>query len=251
MHILLTNDDGIHAPALEALAAEFTSLGRVTIVVPDRDQSATSHSLTLHRPLRIRQVRPDWYSVDGTPTDCVLIAYHGLLDEPPDLVISGINHGPNMGEDVFYSGTVAAAIEGAMQGAPAIACSLVTREPSDYRDGARFVRRLAEEAARRGFGGKRVLNVNLPHRPWNEILGVRLTRLGTRVYSDTLIEKEDPRGRPYYWIGGQDPVWEAHEGTDFHAVHAGYVSITPLALDLTDFRTLVDMEGWQLDEAFR
>ena len=246
MHILLTNDDGIHAPALEALAREFVALGRVTVVVPDRDQSATSHSLTLHRPLRIREVRPDWHSVDGTPTDCVLIAYHGLLDHPPDLVISGVNHGPNLGEDVFYSGTVAAAIEGAMQGRPAIAASLVTRDRSDFVDAARFVRQLAEEAIRHGFGGKRVLNVNIPHRPWAEIPGVRLTRLGTRVYSDTLIAKEDPRGRPYYWIGGQDPVWEAHEGTDFAAVHAGYVSITPLALDLTDFRTMDDMAAWRL-----
>jgi 5'-nucleotidase len=247
MRILLTNDDGIHAPALEALAREFTPLGEVVVVVPDRDQSATSHSLTLHRPLRIRQVKPGWHSVDGTPTDCVLIAYHGLLEHRPDLVVSGINHGPNMGEDVFYSGTVAAAIEGAMQGSPAIAASLVTREPSDFKDAARFVRRLAEEAMSRGFGGKRVINVNLPHRPWSEVRGVRLTRLGTRVYSDTLIEKEDPRGRPYYWIGGRDPVWEAHDGTDFQAVHAGYVSVTPLALDLTDFQGMTDMAQWRLE----
>jgi 5'-nucleotidase len=192
-------------------------------------------------------VRPGWHSVDGTPTDCVLIAYHGLLAHRPDLVVSGINHGPNMGEDVFYSGTVAAAIEGALQGAPAIAASLVTREPSDFIACARFVRRLAQLAMGEGFGDKRVLNVNLPHRPWEEIRGVKLTRLGTRVYSDTLIAKEDPRGRPYYWIGGQDPVWEAHEGTDFHAVHAGYISVTPLALDLTDFKTMVDMESWRIE----
>jgi 5'-nucleotidase len=247
MRILITNDDGIHAPALQALHREFAPLGEVTVVVPDRDQSATSHSLTLHRPLRIREVRSGWFSVDGTPTDCVLISYHGLLSAPPDLVVSGINHGPNMGEDVFYSGTVSAAIEGAMQGSPAIAASLVTRESTDFAEPARFVRRLAEQAVRRGFGGKRVLNVNIPFRPWSEIQGVRLTRLGTRVYSDTLIRKEDPRGRPYYWIGGQDPVWESHEGTDFHAVHGGYVSLTPLALDLTDYRTLVDMESWELD----
>ncbi len=247
MRILLTNDDGIHAPALEALQRELSTLGDVTVVVPDRDQSATSHSLTLHRPLRIRQVRPGWYSVDGTPTDCVLISYHGLLGHHPDLVVSGINHGPNMGEDVFYSGTVAAAIEGAMQGAPAIAASLVTRENSDFVDASRFVRRLAELAVGQGFGDKRVLNVNIPFRPWADIRGVQLTRLGTRVYSDTLIEKQDPRGRPYYWIGGQDPVWETHEGTDFHAVHGGYISITPLALDLTDFKTMVDMESWRIE----
>jgi 5'-nucleotidase len=246
MHILISNDDGIHAPALPVLAEAFATLGRVTVVVPDRDQSATSHSLTIHRPLRIREVQSGWYSVDGTPTDCVLIAYHGLLDHAPDLVISGINQGQNMGEDVFYSGTVAAAIEGAMQGRPSIAASLATRAESDFVDAARYVRHLAEEMMRNGFGGRRVLNVNIPHRPWREIAGVQLTRLGTRVYSDTLIAKEDPRGRPYYWIGGQDPVWEAHDGTDFAAVHEGYVSITPLSLDLTDARTMSDMKRWQL-----
>jgi 5'-nucleotidase len=247
MRILITNDDGIHAPALEALAREFAEMGEVSVVVPDRDQSATSHSLTLHRPLRIRSVKPGWFSVDGTPTDSVLVAYHGLLDQPPELVISGINHGPNMGEDVFYSGTVAAAIEGAMQGSPAIAASLASRAPSDFVEAARFVRALAEESVRRGFGDKRVLNVNVPHRPWREVRGIQLTRLGTRQYADTLIRKEDPRGRPYYWIGGQDARWEDHEGTDFWAVHAGFVSITPLALDLTDHRTREDMGSWQID----
>jgi 5'/3'-nucleotidase len=247
MHILITNDDGIHAPALLALQAELTVLGPVTVVVPDRDQSATSHSLTLHRPLRIHRHEDGRFSTDGTPTDCVVIAFHGLLEQRPDLVVSGINHGPNMGEDVFYSGTVAAAIEGAMQGVPAIACSLVTSEPCDFADGARFVRRLAEEVVRRGLGGKRVLNVNLPHRSWREVRGIRLTRLGTRVYSDTLIEKTDPRGRAYYWIGGQQPVWEQQEGTDFGAVEEGYVSVTPLSLDLTDYRAVVEMEQWNLD----
>jgi 5'-nucleotidase len=246
VNILITNDDGVHAPALAPLRQELSELGRVTVVVPDRDQSATSHSLTLHRPLRIHRHAGDLFSIDGTPTDCVVIAYHGLLDHAPDLVISGINHGPNMGEDVFYSGTVSAAIEGAMQGAPAIAASLVTRENADFIEPARFIRRLAEEAMRRGFEGKRVLNVNLPHRAWNEVLGVRITRLGTRVYSDTLIEKTDPRGRAYYWIGGQDPVWEEQEGTDFHAVNTGHISVTPLAFDLTDYKAVVAMEQWNL-----
>jgi len=246
VNILLTNDDGIHAPALRVLAAELGELGTVTLVAPDRDQSATSHSLTLQRPLRIHRHGEREYSIDGTPTDCVLIAFHGLLDTRPDIVVSGINHGPNMGEDVFYSGTVAAAIEGSMQGVPSIAASLVTREPADFAAPARFIRRLVEEVARRNLAGKQVLNVNLPHRPWNEVRGVRLTRLGTRVYSDTLIEKTDPRGRAYYWIGGQDPVWESEEGTDFHAVEHGYVSVTPLALDFTDHRAIVDMERWNL-----
>jgi 5'-nucleotidase len=246
VNILLTNDDGIQAPALRVLGNELSALGRVTIVAPDRDQSATSHSLTLQRPLRIHGHGDDTFSIDGTPTDCVLIAFHGLLDTRPDLVISGINHGPNMGEDVFYSGTVAAAIEGSMQGVPAIAASLVTREPADFVEPARFIRRLVEALAGRGLAGHPVLNVNLPHRPWSEVQGVRLTRLGTRVYSDTLIEKVDPRGRAYYWIGGQDPVWESHEGTDFHAVEHGHISVTPLSLDLTDYRAMVDMEQWEL-----
>jgi 5'-nucleotidase len=246
VNILLTNDDGIHAPALRVLAEELAALGRVMLVAPDRDQSATSHSLTLHRPLRIHRHGEREFSIDGTPTDCVLIAFHGLLDEKPDLVVSGINHGPNMGEDVFYSGTVAAAIEGSMQGVPSIAASLVTHEPTDFAAPARFIRRLVEELARRGIAGKQVLNVNLPHRPWDAVREVKLTRLGTRVYSDTLIEKTDPRGRAYYWIGGQDPVWESHEGTDFHAVEHGHISITPLSLDLTDYRAVVDMEQWDL-----
>ncbi|MGH7730986.1 MAG: 5'/3'-nucleotidase SurE [Candidatus Eiseniibacteriota bacterium] len=246
MNILVTNDDGIQAPALRVLGDELSALGQVTIVAPDRDQSATSHSLTLHRPLRIHQHGDGAVSIDGTPTDCVLIAFHGLLDTRPDLVISGINHGPNMGEDVFYSGTVAAAIEGSMQGVPAIAASLVTREAADFVEPARFIRRLVEALAGRGLAGHPVLNVNLPHRPWSEVQGVRLTRLGTRVYSDTLIEKVDPRGRAYYWIGGQDPVWESHEGTDFHAVEHGHISVTPLSLDLTDYRAMGDMEQWGL-----
>jgi 5'-nucleotidase len=246
VNILLTNDDGIHAPALAVLARELAALGTVTTVVPDRDQSATSHSLTLSRPLRVHRVADRVLSIDGTPTDCVLIAFHGLLDERPDLVVSGINHGPNMGEDVFYSGTVAAAIEGSMQGVPAIAASLATKEPADFEEPARFVRRLVEVLAGRGMKGARVLNVNVPHRPWSEIQGVRLTRLGTRVYSDTLIEKVDPRGRAYYWIGGQDAVWESEEGTDFHAVEHGHISVTPLSLDLTDHRARIDMEAWEL-----
>ncbi|HKQ58186.1 MAG TPA: 5'/3'-nucleotidase SurE [Candidatus Eisenbacteria bacterium] len=246
MNILVTNDDGIQAPALRVLGRELAQLGKVTLVVPDRDQSATSHSLTLQRPLRIHHHEDNVVSIDGTPTDCVLIAFHGLLDVKPDLVVSGINHGPNMGEDVFYSGTVAAAIEGSMQGVPAIAASLATHGPADFEASARFIRRLAEEIARRGLEGRQVLNVNVPYRPWDQIQGMKVTRLGTRVYSDTLIEKTDPRGRAYYWIGGQDPVWESHEGTDFHAVEHGHISVTPLSLDLTDYRAIVEMEQWEL-----
>src|SRR6516164_6718806 len=224
MRILLTNDDGIASPALAQLKRVLSPFGRVITIAPDRNQSASSQSLTLHRPLRIQETAEDTYSVDGTPTDCVLVGFHGQLGVPPDLVVSGINHGPNMGEDVFYSGTVAAAIEGTLQGATAIAASLATRRPADFEEPARFVARLAKTVLERGLPRRRMLNVNLPHRPWDEIRGVRVTRLGSRVYRDTLVRKTDPRGRDYYWIGGEDPVWDPRAGSDFQAVHEGWIS---------------------------
>ena len=248
MNIVITNDDGVFAPALRALRTALAGLGRVITVAPDRDQSATSHSLTLHRPFRIHRHDVDTYSVDGTPTDCVVCAFYGLLDERPDMVISGINHGPNMGEDVFYSGTVAAAIEGTLQGATSIAASLVTREQTDFREPAEFVARLAETVAKRKLPPRRLLNVNLPHLPWDAIEGVAVTRLGSRVYRDTLIRKVDPRGRDYYWIGGEDAVWEPTAGTDFQAVHQGWISVTPLRLDLTDDGALEEVRGWKLEK---
>ena len=248
MLFLISNDDGIGAPALRRLQTELTPLGRVVIVAPDRDQSATSHSLTLHRPFRIHRHEPDVYSVDGTPTDCVVTAFYGLLDEKPDMVISGINHGPNMGEDVFYSGTVAAAIEGTLQGVPAIAASLATRELTDFVEPARFVARLVRRVLEHGLPHRQLLNVNLPHLPWEEIHGVQVTRLGSRRYQDTLIKKVDPRGRDYYWIGGEDPVWEPLEGSDFSAVHSGWISVTPLRLDLTDSGAVDAMQSWNLEK---
>ncbi len=246
MIVLITNDDGIHAPALLRLREALRPLGRVVIVAPDRDQSATSHSLTLHRPFRIQRHDVDVYSVDGTPTDCVVTAFYGLLDERPGMVISGINHGPNMGEDVFYSGTVAAAIEGTLQGAASIAASLVTRQLTDFVEPAAFIGRLARQVAERGLARRRLLNVNLPFRPRAELAGVQLTRLGSRTYQDTLIKKTDPRGRDYYWIGGEDPVWDPVEGTDYHAVHAGFISVTPMRLDLNDGDAFADLRQWDL-----
>ena len=246
MIILVTNDDGISAPALGPLRRQLSALGRVIVVAPDRDQSATSHSLTLHRPFRIHRHEADVYSVDGTPTDCVVAAWYGLVEGPIDMVVSGINQGPNMGEDVFYSGTVAAAIEGTLQGAAAIAVSLVTREVSDFESPARFVAGLARRVIDKGLHRRRLLNVNLPHRPWEQVRGVRITRLGSRVYRDTLVRKVDPRGRDYYWIGGEDPVWETDAGSDFAAVHEGFVSVTPLRLDLTDDAALDQLETWEI-----
>ncbi|HTR97586.1 MAG TPA: 5'/3'-nucleotidase SurE [Candidatus Acidoferrales bacterium] len=246
MHILLTNDDGIQSPALGALRERLLAFGRVSVIAPDRNQSATSQALTLHRPLRISPAGENAWSVDGTPADCVLVAFHGKLIEPPTFVVSGINHGPNMGEDVFYSGTVAAAIEGALQGVPAIAASLVTRAPTDFVAPAAVVGSLVRQICARGVPSRLLLNVNVPHRPLDELAGVRMTRLGTRVYEDTLVRKIDPRGREYFWIGGEDPIWEPSPGTDFHAVHEGFVSMTPLQLDLTDHAARAEMEHWSL-----
>jgi 5'-nucleotidase len=246
MRILLTNDDGIDSPALAQLRRVLAPFGHVITIAPDRNQSASSQSLTLHRPLRIHGRGEDEYSVDGTPTDCVLVAFHGELGEPPDFVVSGINHGPNMGEDVFYSGTVAAAIEGVLQGVPGVAASLVTRERTDFRDAADAVGRILRQVLARGLTRRMLLNINVPFRPLAEVRGVRVTRLGTRVYADTLVRNVDPRGRDYFWIGGEDPVWRPDEGTDFHTVDAGYVSVTPLQLELTDHALRADMAEWGL-----
>lgn len=249
MHILVTNDDGIHSPALLQLKAQLSAFGRVTIVAPDRNQSATSQSLTLHRPLRIHPHGDEVYSVDGTPADCVLIAFHGMLIERPDLVVSGINHGPNMGEDVFYSGTVAAAIEGALQGVPAIAASLVTRAHTDFAEPAILLGGIVRQVLERGLPKELLLNVNFPFRPRAQLKGIQLTRLGSRVYQDTLVKKVDPRGKDYYWIGGEDPIWKPIEGTDFHAVDAGFVSVTPMQLNLSDAKAQVEMQHWDLNIA--
>jgi len=246
MRILVTNDDGIHSPALQSLKHVLHAFGEVTIIAPDRNQSATSHSLTLHRPLRIHPHGDDVYSVDGTPTDCVLIAFHGLLTERPDLVVSGINLGPNMGEDVFYSGTVAAAIEGALQGVPALAASLVTRGDPDFTPAAEVVGQVLSQVLALAPEPRWLLNLNLPHRARGELTGLELTRLGSRVYEDTLVRKVDPRGKDYFWIGGEDPVWKPEPGTDYHAVHEGRVSLTPLQLGLTDPAAILRMQGWAL-----
>ncbi|HUK62930.1 MAG TPA: 5'/3'-nucleotidase SurE [Dongiaceae bacterium] len=246
MRILLTNDDGIASPALAQLRRVLSPFGRVVTIAPDRNQSASSQSLTLHRPLRIHEVGEDTYSVDGTPTDCVLVAFHGELGDRPDFVVSGINHGPNMGEDVFYSGTVAAAIEGVLQGVPGVAASLVTRKETDFREPADVVGHIVRQVLERGLTRRLLLNINLPFIPAAELKGVRITRLGTRQYADTLVRKVDPRGRDYFWIGGEDPVWRPDEGTDFHSVDAGYVSVTPLQLELTDHALRADMADWEL-----
>jgi 5'/3'-nucleotidase len=246
MEILVTNDDGIHADGLRALAKALRTLGNVTVVAPDREQSAASHALTLHRPLRIKKVEEGVLSVDGTPTDCVLLGVHGFLKQKPNLVVSGINHGPNMGNDTSYSGTVAAAVEGTLLGIPSVAISLATWESADFEPPAEVARELVKTFVDRGIHPGMCISVNVPPIPRHAMKGIRVTRLGKRVYHDVIVEKTDPRGKLYYWIGGEDPTWEHDELSDFNAVSEGYVSVTPLSLELTDYKAIVEMETWGL-----
>ena len=243
--ILLSNDDGIHAPGLRALAESLGATGEVSILAPLTEQSATSHALTLHHPLRVKEMGPRTFAVEGTPTDCVLLAVREFLPERPDLVVSGVNQGPNMGEDVIYSGTVAAAMEGAILGIPSMAVSLASWEVVNFGPAAAIARAVAEALLAAGPPPRFLVNVNIPPLPREAIRGVRVTRLGTRVYHDAIVKKMDPRGRAYYWIGGAMPSWEAGSDTDFAAVEAGYVSLTPLLLDITaagDFEFLRRLE---------
>lgn len=248
MLILCTNDDGYRAEGLRVLSEAAGTLGEVRIVAPEREQSATSHSLTMHFPVRRHHIDERVQSIDGTPTDCVALAVGMLLDERPDFVLSGVNHGPNMGEDVLYSGTVAGAMEATILGIPAAAISHVGRDPSQIHAYGPVLRRLFEQILKRdGFPPETLLNVNLPAIDPAEVKGVRVTRLGRRVYTDSITRAEDPSGREYFWIGGGGVEWTAEEGTDFHAVHEGYISVTPLHLDLTNYRLLSAVEQWGLE----
>ena len=237
--ILVSNDDGIHSAGLTALADALNPLGEVVVVAPDREQSACSHALTLHRPLRIDEVRAGHYAVDGTPTDCVNLAVNAILRRRPTLLVSGINRGANLGDDVTYSGTVSAAMEGTLLSVPSIAVSLIGRQAFDFAIAAAFAARLAQWVLARGLPEDTLLNVNVPQEfPGPSPSGVAVTRMGRRRYGDAIVEKTDPRGRKYYWIGGEDVPFVAEEGTDFHAVHQGLISVTPIHLDLTNYRTL-------------
>jgi 5'-nucleotidase len=244
--ILVTNDDGIHSPGIGILADSLADIGRVVVVAPDRERSAVGHALTLHSPLRAEEIRPDVFAVDGTPTDCVNLGVHGLLADRPDLVVSGINRGGNLGDDITYSGTVAAAFESTLMGVPAFAVSLESGpfQPADFAISARFATTMAETILRRGLPSDTFLNVNVPA---GTPRGVRLTRQGKRVYGDIVVENVDPRGRKYYWIGGGELGFQNVEGTDFHAVHAHCISVTPLHLDLTNYRSFDDLAAWDLE----
>jgi 5'-nucleotidase len=240
--ILLCNDDGVSSPGLKVLQESLADLDEIWVVAPDRDQSAVSHSLTLYRPLRIEEVAPRTYAVDGTPTDCVNLALNGIMTERPRLVVSGINLGANLGDDITYSGTVSAAMEGTLLGVPSIAVSLVAREHFDFRAAAAFTRELALALLQGGLPQDTLLNVNVPGLPPVEIKGYALTRQGKRRYGDAFVEKLDPRGKKYYWIGGADLGFVDAEGTDFSAVERGLISLTPLHLDLTNYASLRALE---------
>ena len=247
MLLLCTNDDGYLATGLNTMAAAASELGRVEVVAPDREQSACSHSLTMHHPLRVHLSSNGVRHVDGTTTDCVALAVGALLDARPDAVLSGVNHGANMGEDVLYSGTVAGAMEGTILGIPAIAFSYTGRNPEAIPAFQPLLTRLIDMlVVREDFPHETLLNVNLPAIDPSEVKGVKVTRLGRRVYSDSLTRAVDPSGREYFWIGGGGVEWAAEEGTDFEAVNDGYISVTPLHLDLTNYRLLANVESWDL-----
>ena len=237
--ILVTNDDGVHARGLAALAEALGELGDVWVIAPEREQSACGHALTLHRPVRAVEVSERRFAVNGTPSDCVNLAVLGFLPEPPLLVASGINHGGNLGDDVTYSGTVSAAMEATLLGVPAIAVSLL--DGGDLDDAAAAAKLVAMRVLVAGLPRKTLLNVNVPPQTPR---GIRLTRLGHRVYSDKIVEQRDPRGRSHYWLGGGEPAWEALEGTDMGAIHEGYVAVTPVHLDLTNHAALARLSEW-------
>ena len=247
MHILCTNDDGYLARGIEVLASAARRLGSVTVVAPDREQSATSNSITLRHPLRVHRTANGALVVDGTPTDCVILAVNELLDERPDVCFSGINHGSNMGEDVLYSGTVAGAMEATVIGIPAIAVSYAGDAFEDLGDWEDLVASLLRGIIERAdFPADTLFNVNLPPIDPKQVEGVRVTSLGKRRYSESSTKALDPSGREYYWIGGGKVSWTGAEDSDFTAVREGYVSVTPLHLDLTNHHLLEEIRGWRL-----
>lgn len=240
--ILVTNDDGIHSPGLKALAEALKDTGEVSVIAPDRERSAAGHSLTLHKPLRATETAPGWYEVNGTPTDCVTLGVTGMLKEKPKLVVSGINLGANLGDDITYSGTVSAAVEGTLLGIPSIAVSAVEPIQQYLNEAGMFAARLAMFVLERGLPQDTLLNVNVPA---SDVKGIAITRQGKRSYNELIVEKIDPRGKTYYWIGGGEPTWELLGGTDYEAITEGKISITPLHLDLTNYTAMQILKDWE------
>ncbi|MFN4064883.1 5'/3'-nucleotidase SurE [Azoarcus communis] len=244
MRILVSNDDGYFAPGIAALAQALSEIGEVTVVAPERDRSGASNSLTLDRPLSLRRAANGFHFVNGTPTDCVHLAVTGMLDHLPDMVVSGVNHGANMGDDTLYSGTVAAATEGYLLGVPSIAVSLVSKGASDFSTAARVARDLAVRFMNQPLRQPMLLNVNVPDLPYEALRGTRVTRLGKRHKAEPVIKSVTPRNETVYWVGAAGAAADAGEGTDFHAVSEGLVSITPLQIDLTHTGQIGMVNDW-------
>jgi len=241
--ILVTNDDGVHSAGLRFLSLALSDLGQVVVVAPDRNRSAVGHALTLDHPLRAEEIKPQVFAVDGTPTDCINLGVHGLLGQRPDLVVSGINRGSNVGDDITYSGTVCAALEATLMGLPAFAVSLDTKHFNDKDLGlaADFSKSLAEKIRINGLPEETFLNVNIPS---GACAGVQLTRQGRRRYEDSVISNQDPRGRKYYWLGGADVGFEDIPGSDCNALQQGFISVTPLQTNMTNEKTYAEMDRW-------
>jgi len=246
MIILLTNDDGYQAEGIKALRRSLGGLGRLVTVAPDRDRSGASHSLTVARPLRVKKISRDFYCVDGTPTDAVMVAVYCLLGKPPDLVISGINDGANMGEDVTYSGTVAAAIEGTLLGIPSLAISLVGNGRRDYGTAVAFAKKIARAVIKYGLPEGVLLNINVPSSKKASAAKFAVTRLGKRIYEDVITEKIDPRGQSYYWIAGRVKITGRGPDTDYGAIDKKLISVTPLSIDTTALGFIEDLKRWKL-----
>ena len=246
MRVLVSNDDGVDAPGIHFLARRLSIVGEVIVVAPDRDRSGASNSLTLDQPIRVTRLDDGRYRVAGTPTDCVHLALAGLLDVEPDIVVSGINNSANLGDDVIYSGTVSAAMEGRFLGLPAIAVSLAAKDHKGehYASAAQAALQIMQRLLVDPLPADTILNVNVPDRPWNELRGFAVTRLGRRHRSAPCIAQTDPRGRPIYWIGPPGEAEDDGPGTDFHAVREGYISITPIQVDLTRYQALDKVAGW-------
>jgi 5'-nucleotidase len=244
MKILISNDDGYFAPGLAVLADTLARIAEVTVVAPERDRSGASNSLTLDRPLQLRQAANGYYFVNGTPTDCVHLAVTALLDSPPDLVVSGINHGSNMGDDTIYSGTVAAATEGFLLGIPALAISLTSKRGAHYQTAAQVALDLVQRHRQQAFAAPMLLNVNVPDLPYAELQGIEITRLGRRHKAEGMVKAENPRGETVYWIGAAGAAQDAGPGTDFYATARGAVSLTPLQIDLTAYTQTDLLKDW-------
>ena len=244
--ILVSNDDGVQAAGLRRLAKSLGALGRVVVVAPDQQRSAVSHSITLHRPLRVEKLGRDLYAVDGTPTDCIILAINEIMHEKPDLVVSGINHGANLGDDVHYSGTVSAAFEGGIMGIPSMAVSLVGNGKGSFAKAGEVAAAIARRVLLDGLPRGVILNVNVPDIRSREIKGIAFAEQGKRNYGGVIVEKVDPRGKKYYWIGGDESGFEDIPGSDCNAIRDGYVSITPLRVKLTDRTALKRLSKWRL-----